>query len=122
MSNKAVIVLGKTPFLEKVEGREKNVINGDPITNAWKYFVHPSGQMNVGIWDCQAGQWEIESHPNNELCVILEGEVNVTDETGASHDFKPGDAFVLPEGMKAVWTVKKYVKKIFVVVFGLEQK
>lgn len=122
MSEKALVVFGKTPVLERVEGREEGVISGDPITNVWKYFVHPSGQMNVGIWDCQAGQWEIESHPNNELCVIMEGEVNVTDGTGESYDFKPGDAFVLSEGMKTTWTVGTYVKKIFAVIYGLEVK
>lgn len=120
MGGKTLIVLGKTPFLEKVEGRENGVISGDPITNAWKYFAHTSGQMNAGIWDCQAGEFEIESHPNNELCVILEGAVSITDEAGASYDFKPGDAFVLSEGMKTRWRVDEYVKKIFVVVYGLK--
>ena len=122
MNKKALIVLGQTPVVERAEGRESCVISGDPSTNVWKYFVHPSGQMNVGIWDCQAGQWEIESHPNNELCVIVEGDVNITDETGASYDLKPGDSFVLPQGMKSTWTVKTYVKKIFAVVFGLEDE
>jgi len=118
MSSKALIVLGKSPVIEKVESREGGVISGDPITNAWKYFDHPSGNMKAGIWDCQAGKWEIESHPNNELCVIIEGEVAIMDETGASFVFKPGDAFLLSEGMKTQWTVKEYVKKIFMVVYG----
>lgn len=122
MNEKALIVLGKAPVAEKVEGRESGVISGDPTTNVWKYFVHPSGQMNAGIWDCQAGRWEIESHPNNELCVIVEGDVNITDETSASYHLKPGDSFVLPQGMKTTWNVETYVKKIFVVVYGLEDK
>ena len=116
---KELIVFGKSPVSEHAKGREDNVIQGDPITNVWKYFMHPSGRMNVGVWDCQPGKWQIPSHPNNELCVITEGDAVVEDGLGNVHHLRQGDAFVLVEGMDTTWTVERYVKKIFVVVYDL---
>ena len=115
-----LIVFEKSPVVEEAVGAEGAGTPTEAKTSVAKYFAHPSGNMTVGTWDCQAGSWTSESHPNNELCVIIEGEVNIVDGEGNSHDLKAGDAFVLRQGMKSTWTVDKYVKKIFSVVNGLE--
>ena len=115
-----LIVFGKSPIVAQAEGVEGAGTPTEAKTSVNKYFVHPSGNMSVGIWDCQAGSWTIEAHPNNELCVIIEGGANIVDGDGESFDVKTGDAFVLRQGLKTTWTVDNYVKKIYTVVNGLE--
>lgn len=52
--------------------------------------------------------WEYDQP---ETCLILEGEVTVTNEDGAHFNFGAGDWVVFPQGMKCTWKVNKPVQK-----------
>ncbi len=73
-------------------------------------------KLRVTSW----GVWEKEksifdwSYDSTETCYILEGEVEVTDNTtGEKIEFKKGDLVQFPKGLKCVWNVKKPVKKYY---------
>jgi len=66
-----------------------------------------------GIWEKEKSIFDW-SYDNTETCYILEGEVEVTDNTtGEKLEFKKGDLVQFPKGLKCVWNVKKPVKKYY---------
>lgn len=64
------------------------------------------------IWTCQPSQFDWE-YTQAEKCLILEGQVTVTDlpDTGQSVVLGPGDYVVFPNGLKCVWKVQQPVRK-----------
>lgn len=63
------------------------------------------------IWDCTAGvfNWHYDI---DETVYILEGAVEVTDETGATRRLEAGGAAFFPAGSRAKWRVENYVRKV----------
>ena len=62
------------------------------------------------IWEKEESEfpWEYSSQ---ETCLILDGDVTVTNEEGEEFNFKKGDYVVFPRGMKCKWNIKKAVRK-----------
>ncbi len=62
------------------------------------------------IWEKEASTfpWQYDS---TETCLILAGDVTVTNEQGESFSFGAGDYVVFPSGMKCTWNIKKDVRK-----------
>src|SRR5262245_53742160 len=89
------------------------VREGKPMARV-KYLARSDDEgVTAALWDCTAGKFEWY-FASDELVHILEGEVIVTTGTGAERSLKPGDVAFFPAGMKSVWTVPKYVKKMAV--------
>jgi hypothetical protein len=62
------------------------------------------------IWNCEPSTFPW-TYGEQETCLLLEGEVTVTPDGGASVDFKAGDLVVFPAGMSCKWTIHKAVRK-----------
>ena len=68
------------------------------------------------------GTWskEISEFPwfydDQETCLILEGEAEVSDNNGNKISFKAGDMVQFEEGLECVWKVIKPIRKKY--VFG----
>ena len=64
------------------------------------------------IWTCDVSEFEWE-YTQTEKCLILEGQVEVTDNPSSDTavSFGPGDFVQLPEGLKCYWKVSAPVKK-----------
>jgi uncharacterized protein len=64
------------------------------------------------IWTCKESKFDWD-YTQTETCLILEGEVTITDRPAgqASVSFGPGDLVVFPSGLKCIWQVNKPVKK-----------
>ena len=63
-------------------------------------------------WSCDISNFPWE-YQQKETCLILEGEVTVTNQTddGESVSFGPGDYVEFPQGFECIWRVAKPVKK-----------
>ena len=61
------------------------------------------------IWTCEPSSFDW-SYTEQETCLILEGNVTVTDGDG-SVAFGPGDFVTFPQDLDCVWNVKESVKK-----------
>ena len=55
------------------------------------------------------------SYIEEEVCVILEGRVRLTDLSGNAKEFGAGSTFVLPAGFKGTWETIEPIKKVYVV-------
>jgi hypothetical protein len=62
------------------------------------------------IWTKEASTFPYE-YDEKETCLILEGQVNITNETGEQSAFGPGDWVVFPEGLKCTWNITEDVRK-----------
>ena len=44
--------------------------------------------------------------------LILSGEVEITDSSGRSRVYGPGDAFVMPKGFQGTWKQRSEIRKV----------
>ena len=78
------------------------------------YYTDPTEQFFAGIWHSSVGAKSV-SYTEEEVCVILEGRVRLTDLDGNAKEFGAGSTFVLPAGFKGTWETLEAVKKIYVI-------
>ncbi len=62
------------------------------------------------IWTKEASEFPWE-YDEKETCLILEGQVTITNEEGQKFNFGPGDWVVFPQGMQCTWKISKDVRK-----------
>jgi uncharacterized cupin superfamily protein len=76
-------------------------------------FTDASGRLTCGTWRSQPGRIAV-NYRRNEFCLLLEGEVHLTDSTGHTEVFRAGDAFVVPAGFVGEWAMPTPVLKHYV--------
>ena len=83
-------------------------------TQTWNHYTDPTGQFFAGVWAAAPGTMTVH-YTEEELCVILEGRVKISDNTGASKTFGPGDSFTIPAGFSGTWENLDPVRKIYAI-------
>ncbi len=87
------------------------VLSGTPKISA-RIDVNADGMMG-GIFEATTGTVEV-TFPFTEHATILEGEVTITDASGQSHTFRPGDSYLIEQGQVVIWEVQgERVRKSF---------
>jgi uncharacterized cupin superfamily protein len=76
-------------------------------------FSNAHGNFEVGLWDTQVLNTELEPFPYHEMAQILEGEVSLTEADGRRHHFTAGDVFFIPAGTPCIWHVPTYLRKFY---------
>jgi uncharacterized cupin superfamily protein len=76
-------------------------------------YADPSGRLSCGVWTSAPGRLDV-TYRRNEFCLLLEGEVHLTDAAGRIEIFREGDAFVIPAGFVGVWEMPRPVRKYYV--------
>lgn len=129
--------LGFMPSEAVAEDQAPGIFVIDPDTRATDQDTYPP-EMRVGEFDGTFKQlgvytsqshegsmvafWEsgpgalrsVDPYPVDEYCLVLEGELHLTDLDGTVRVFGPGDAFVIPKGWRGVWDMKTFFRKHFV--------
>ncbi len=94
---------------------EPESIGGGTQTDA-HIFTNDAGTMKVGMWETTAFDIQMQPFSLHEFCQILEGNVTITEESGATHRFGPGDVFFVPKGTVCKWTSHGPLRKYYVQV------
>jgi uncharacterized cupin superfamily protein len=81
-------------------------------THEW--YRDPTGHFRTGFWSAAPGCIAISAE-KDELCVILEGVVRLTDAAGRAEIYRRGDTFLIPNGFKGVWETVEPVRKFYAV-------
>ena len=70
------------------------------------------GVYQWGVWEKEVSEfpWTYDAE---EVCYLLEGEVEVTPDVGASVLIKAGDYVTFPAGMSCYWKISSPLKKHF---------
>jgi uncharacterized cupin superfamily protein len=87
------------------------VVEGAPRARVKHLAQAPDGELAVALWDCTAGKFNWY-FGGDEFVHILVGEVTVTDGDGQTRTLRPGDIAYFPAGMRSLWHVHGYVKKL----------
>jgi uncharacterized cupin superfamily protein len=88
--------------------------NAAERTTTKQWYGDPSGAFKSGFWAAQPGKAEI-TYTVDELCVILEGVVRLTDATGRVETYRSGDTFLIPSGFTGIWETVEPVRKFYAV-------
>jgi len=72
--------------------------------------VQRQAAENWPIWEKEVSEFPWQ-YDEQETCLIIEGDVTVTNEDGQEFDIKAGDYVVFPRGMKCRWNIKKDLRK-----------
>lgn len=96
-------------------------VHGARRPQAYTAYTDSTGQLTAGVWACDAGTLEIRNLPFDEVCFVIDGEVEVTDEQGVSQTFTVGDAFVLHKGFSGTWRMPRAFRK-FNGIFSVSER
>jgi hypothetical protein len=85
-----------------------------PQQHVRNVFTDSTGCFFSGIWSSSVGAWRVR-YTENELCVITEGKVRISDDAGRSWTFGSGDCFVVPSGFEGTWEVLEPARKFYAI-------
>ncbi|MCZ4279161.1 cupin domain-containing protein [Kiloniella laminariae] len=88
------------------------LLAGKSDTKLWNAFTDQTGQFSVGHWASGSCKLKV-SYDENEFCLLLSGKAILTDESGQSCEFGPGEAFTIAAGFKGTWESVGDVVKIY---------
>lgn len=94
----------------------KTVVGEPPKETGHNFFTNEAGNLTAGVWEATAYREEIDNCPVDELMVVLEGSVTITDADGETQTFRPGDAFVMPKGFKGTWKNTETMRKFYAIL------
>ena len=74
------------------------VAEGTADERGHMFFTNAAGNVNVGVWQCTPCTEETREYLYDQCNFVLEGAVTITDQSGHTETYTPGDAFVIPRG------------------------
>ncbi len=102
------------PDCEEAPVPVEKCVRGQPVQRTWHQFTSGDEKFFAGTWEAEPGCWNI-SCTENEYCEILTGHSILRDASGAEHELKPGDRFVIPAGFEGQWDVIETTRKIYAI-------
>ncbi|KAL1849536.1 hypothetical protein Plec18170_007444 [Paecilomyces lecythidis] len=69
---------------------------------------NPEKPISAGFYRLEKGTPLVYEYTYDEMKIIVEGEFNISDETGQTVKAKPGDVFYFPKGAKITFTTETY--------------
>ena len=93
------------PFMKVVDG-------DDPKAGGLTSFTSSDGKLDIGLSRYLKVTLQLVDWPVDEFMYFLEGQVEITDESGTSRIYGPGDAIVMPKGFNGTWRQLSPIKKI----------
>lgn len=93
------------------------LIEGAPAFKTWALESVPVGNwsnIRTGIWEATPGATRSIKGEAMEICHILSGVVELTEEGGETRRFTAGDTFIMKPGFVGVWKTIETARKIYV--------
>jgi uncharacterized protein len=116
-STPTALAIACTGAGEPAPVRPESLLEGDPAPVAWNVYADASDQFFAGQWAAGPGRWRVDYEPHEEeFCVLVEGEVELTDNAGIARRFSAGDAFVVPGGFAGIWHNLTRVRKHYAIM------
>jgi len=87
------------------------ILEGTPEVSGKVFWESEDGTQIRGIWQITPGV--VTDTEADELFVVVSGRATIAVEGGGTFDVGPGDACVLREGDRTVWTVHETLRKAY---------
>lgn len=101
---------------EQSRPEPEKIIAGDPAYTTWQQDEDFDGSVSAGVWESTPGVTRTSKIELWELCTLLQGSIELTEEGKEPVIFRAGDTFVMKPGFKGVWKTLETVRKIYVIV------
>ncbi|MGW2512333.1 cupin domain-containing protein [Streptomyces scopuliridis] len=75
----------------------------------------PDGLVEVGVWECDPGQFTSTREGYDEVCQVLAGSATVRTEGGEAIKLHTGSTLTMPAGWRGTWQVHETLRKVYVV-------
>ena len=89
------------------------LISGFPNDRGVTSFTSEDGRATAGVWACDTYRERVPHYPADELCVVIEGSVTVTEDGHSPSTYRSGDAFVIRRGTSCTWEASGPFRKFF---------
>jgi uncharacterized cupin superfamily protein len=89
-------------------------VDASAPTTAKEWYRDPTGTFKSGFWAAKPGRAAID-YKYDELCVLLDGVVRLTDANGQAEIYRAGDTCLIPKGFKGEWETVEPVRKFYAV-------
>ncbi|MBT8169562.1 cupin domain-containing protein [Falsiruegeria litorea] len=86
---------------------------GEPIEREHISFRNDTGNMTVGVWECENAEFEMEPFSVHEYVQVIDGEATITEAAGTTHNVRAGDCFFIPKGTLCKWSIPTHIKKYY---------
>lgn len=92
---------------------------GNLVARGHDYFYSADENFGIGVWESKPGQMSYDDLEYDELMLVLEGSLIMTNNYGEKEVYKAGEGLVLPQGWSGTLTVAESgVRKIWVSYMG----
>ena len=109
-----LVLLDRLQSGDSANPSPEKILSGIPRTRVSNQYTDGTQQFFCGLWTSTSGKWRV-SYTEHEFCVLIEGRVRIESVTGERHDFRAGDAFVVPAGFEGSWEVTEPCKKWYAI-------
>ena len=75
--------------------------------------IQEKGIRSWSTWSCDKSEFPWE-YSEQETCYLIEGQVDVTSESGEKVSIGAGDYIIFPQGLKCTWNVHQGIYKHFI--------
>ena len=107
MENVALDAVTEHPYMQVIAG-------DNPMAGSLNKFHSNDGEFEVDFYHGSEVTLKLADWPVHEVMYFVEGQVEITDESGAARIYGPGDALVMPKGFSGTWRQLSPIKKISV--------
>lgn len=89
-------------------------LEGNQICRNWNVDKTADESVATGVWEVTPGAYRSMKQESWELCVILSGVSEITEDGCKTVTVRAGDSFVLRPGFVGTWKVIETTRKIWV--------
>ena len=94
----------ESSYVGRTEVNEKFVTDGKPSYDTWVTQELPAkGKLRTGLWTGDPGAMTMRNYPSDEVCTLIYGKVEITNEDGSVVVLNPGDSVLVPKGWSGAW-------------------
>jgi uncharacterized protein len=109
-----IVLLDRFQTGESANPSPEKILSGIPRTRVSNQYTDGTQQFFCGVWTSTSGKWRIR-YTEHEFCVLFEGRVRIESISGDKHEFRTGDAFIVPAGFAGTWEVVEPCKKWYAI-------
>lgn len=93
----------------------ENIVRGSSDETGHIYVTSESGNTMIGVWACGADAEQLNNYAYDEMCTVIEGVLEITENGQETVTYKAGDTFFMKKGFTGLWESKTKFKKHFMI-------
>lgn len=90
------------------------VLEGSQVFTTWDINQTEAGDVCTGVWEVTPGAYRCVKESTWEVCVIVSGVSEITEDGKEPFTVRAGDTFVMKPGFVGTWRVIEPTRKIWV--------